>query len=554
MYIRDMWRKYSFTVFFLIVVFSTYCSAANETVFVNTAKSKLKILSIFGHLGKSHFDVFKPLLEELARRGHEITVISYFPRTDNAKAKEPLPNYKDINLVDPKVGVYVDIIDLQQISHSFFRLVHELSLLRFMADFACSTGLRNPAITEFLRSDEKFDVIITENFNTDCFLGFIHRFKAPYLALSSHQIMAWTNDDMGNEDNPSYIPVIFLGLTRPMDFLNRIKNAVTLPFVKAVYEYWFRYADQVIANEVFGSDLPKLQKIAQQSNALLVNTHGSLHGSRPQLPNVVEIGGIHIPSRINPLPKDIAEFLNSAHDGVLFFSLGSMIKSTTMPQEKLDAILKVLGSIPRKVIWKWETDELPRKMDNIMTRKWLPQFDVMNHPNIKCYLGHGGLLGLSEAVYVGLPMILIPMFGDQFHNSAAAKTRGSAVVLSFNDLSEQSLRHALDACFNNTSYRENAQRLSEAYRDRPATPLETAVWWTEYIARGNGNPYLRSEGADLPWYQRHLIDVALVLIIVSTALIYIFFRLIKLLLSLLSAVKGKAGSQVGEKSKWKKKD
>lgn len=104
------------------------------------------------------------------------------------------------------------------------------------------------------------------------------------------------------------------------------------------------------------------------------------------------------------------------------------------------------------------------------------------------------------------------------------------------------------------SYRENAQRLSKAYRDRPATPLETAVWWTEYIARGNGNSYLRSEGADLLWYQYHLIDVALVLIIVSTALIYIFFRLIKLLLSLLSAVKGKAGSQAGEKSKWKKKD
>ncbi|KMQ95392.1 udp-glucuronosyltransferase 2a3 [Lasius niger] len=378
MYIRDMWRIYSFIVLFLIAVFSTYCSAANETVFVNTDKSRLKILGVFGHLGKSHFDVFKPLLEELARRGHEITVISYFPRTDNAKAKEPLPNYKDINLVDPKVSVYVNVIDLEQISHSFFRLVNEFLLLRFMADFACSTGLRNPVITEFLRSDEKFDVILTENFNTDCFLGLIHRFKAPYLALSSHQIMPWTNDDMGNEDNPSYIPAIFLGFARPMNFLNRMTNAVALPLFKAAYEYWFRAADQVVASEVFGSDLPKLNKIAQQSKALLVNTHSSLHGSRPQLPNVVEIGGLHIPSRINPLPKDVAEFLDSARDGVLYFSLGSMIKSTTMPQEKLDAILKMLGSIPRKVIWKWETDELPRKMDNIMTRKWLPQFDVMS--------------------------------------------------------------------------------------------------------------------------------------------------------------------------------
>lgn len=556
MYIRDMWRLYSCIVLLIAVLSSTYCSAVNDTSFVNTDKTKLKILSVFGHFGKSHFDVFKPLLEELARRGHEITVISYFPRTESAKAKEPLPNYKDISLADPKVGVYgVNVMDLGQINHSLFFIVKQLFLVRNLADIVCNEGLRNPLITEFLQTDEKFDVILTESFNTDCFLGFVHRFRpTPYLALSSHQSMPWVNSDMGNVNNPSFIQTIFLGLSKPMNFFDRMINTMTSLICNAAYSYWFRVVDQVVANEVFGSDLPKLEEIAQQSKALLVNTHSSIHGGRPQLPNVVEVGGLHIPSRISPLPKDIAKFLDNANEGVLFFSLGSLIKSTTMPQKKLDAILKVLDSIPRKVIWKWESDELPRKIDNVMTKKWLPQFAVMNHPNVKCYLGHGGLLGLSEAVYVGLPMVLIPMFGDQFHNSAAVRSRGSATVLEYNDFNEQSLRQAIDVCFNDTSYRENAQRLSKAYRDRPATPLETAVWWTEYIARSNGAPYLHSEGADLPWYQYHLIDVALVLIIGSAALIYIFFRLIKLLLSFLGVFKGAAGSQAGKTNKMKKKD
>lgn len=117
-----------------------------------------------------------------------------------------------------------------------------------------------------------------------------------------------------------------------------------------------------------------------------------------------------------------------------------------------------------------------------------------------------------------------------------------------------SSKYFIQVSFSAFSYRENAQRLSKAYRDRPATPLETAIWWTEYIARGNGRFYFRGEGADLPWYQSRSIDVALVLIIVSTAFIYILFRLIKLLLSLLSAVKGTLGSQTGETSKRKKKD
>jgi glucuronosyltransferase len=549
-----MQRIYLSIILIFFVVFSTCCSAYNKTVFVNTTKTKLKILGVFGHLGKSHFDVFKPLLEELARRGHELTVLSYFPRTDNDKAKEPLPNYKDISLVDPKVGVFVDVVDLKLIDREWFLPIRHFHLLRFMADTACNIGLRNSAVKEFLQSDEKFDVILTEKFNTDCYLGFIHRFKAPYISMSSHQLMPWTNNDMGNTDDPSYIPLIFLGLTRPLNFFDRMRNALWMIYTKMAYEYWFRRMDQIIANEVFGPDLPNLKEIAQQSQAALVNTHNSIHGTRPHLQNIVEVGGLHISSRINPLPKDIAEFLDNAHEGVLFFSMGSMIKTSTISQEKLDAILEVIGSISRKVIWKWDADELPPKLDNVMVRKWLPQFDVMNHPNVKCYLGHGGLLGLSEGVYVGLPMVLIPMYGDQFHNSAAAETRGAAVVIEYENLNEQTLRHALDEVFNNTSYRENAQRLSRAYRDRPATPLETAVWWTEYVARGNGRFYFRSEGADLRWYQRYFIDVALVLIIVSAIFIYILFRLIKLLLSLLGAVKGTHGSYDGEKNRRKKRD
>lgn len=49
-------------------------------------------------------------------------------------------------------------------------------------------------------------------------------------------------------------------------------------------------------------------------------------------------------------------------------------------------------------------------------------------------------------------MVLIPMYGDQFHNAAMAKSRGVAKVLEFADLDESSLRHAIDEIFNNTKY------------------------------------------------------------------------------------------------------
>lgn len=75
-----------------------------------------------------------------------------------------------------------------------------------------------------------------------------------------------------------------------------------------------------------------------------------------------------------------------------------------------------------------------------------------DHPNVKCYFGHGGLLGLTEGVQSGVPMILMPIFGDQYSNAAAAQYRGVAIILEYNDFTEEKLRSAMDQIFNDTRY------------------------------------------------------------------------------------------------------
>lgn len=51
-----------------------------------------KILGIYGHPGKSHHTFGEVILTELAKRGHEVTMVSAFP------LKKPIPNYRDIYL------------------------------------------------------------------------------------------------------------------------------------------------------------------------------------------------------------------------------------------------------------------------------------------------------------------------------------------------------------------------------------------------------------------------------------------------------------------------
>jgi len=69
--------------------------------------------------------------------------------------------------------------------------------------------------------------------------------------------------------------------------------------------------------------------------------------------------------------------------------------------------------------------------------------------------------------------------------------------------------------------RENAQRLSHIIRDQPLTPLEQALYWTEYVIRHKGAPHLRSTVLDLTWYQYFLLDVIAVLALPSVSILII---------------------------------
>lgn len=363
-------------MFLVILVIFISCTKSSEN-FKSFSKKKLRILGVFHHPGKSHFDVFKPLLEELAKRGHDITVVSFFPRNINDTSVEYLSNYKDISLIG-SVNVWLNVVDLNMINYSFLNHFLELFKLREWGLQHCEATLNLPDVQKLIHSkNEKFDLILTENFNSDCFLGFVYKFSTPFIALTSHQIMPWGYDRMGSPDNPSYISSTFLGLSSKMNFQERVINTIFTNVAKLIYNTAYQWSTQKIVNDAFGVNIPSLNEIARQTSGYLHNTHYSLHGSKPIVPNVVEIGGIHI-GKAKPLPEDIKRFLDDANEGALLFSWGSMVRASTLPKEKLMAILQVLSNIPRKVIWKWETDQLPEKPKNVMITKWLPQYDVMS--------------------------------------------------------------------------------------------------------------------------------------------------------------------------------
>lgn len=79
--------------------------------------------------------------------------------------------------------------------------------------------------------------------------------------------------------------------------------------------------------------------------------------------------------------QNIEKWINESSEGVIYFSLGSMIKGHTFPEDKKQAFLKAFGRLSSyRVLWKWENETMANKPDNVMTQKWMPQFDILCKP------------------------------------------------------------------------------------------------------------------------------------------------------------------------------
>ncbi|XP_047655379.1 UDP-glucuronosyltransferase 2C1-like [Phacochoerus africanus] len=477
----------------------------------------------------SHWINLKVILEELHLRGHEITILVPLPNLLLDHTKIPfnveilqLPITKETLIEELNIILYTASFELQNLSWwnmqvELTKIVKSFSLI---GKRVCDSAVTNKELLNRLQA-AKFDVCIADPLS---FCGelvaellsipFVYTFRFSY-GYVLERLCA------GLPMPSSYVPGSMSRLTDKMTFMQRLKNWLLYTISDVLYSYyvfpeWDEYYSQVLGKPT------TLCETMGKAEMWLIRTSWDFEFPYPSLPNLEFVGGLHC-KPAKPLPKELEEFVQSSgKDGVIVFTLGSMIKNLT--EERSNMIASALAQIPQKVLWRY-TGKKPETLGaNTRLYEWIPQNDLLGHPQTRAFITHCGTNGIYEAVYHGIPMVGIPMFGDQHDNIARLQAKGAAVELNLHTMTSSDLLNALEAVINNPSYKENAMKLSRIHHDQPIKPLDRAVFWIEFVMRHKGAKHLRPASHDLTWYQYHSLDVIGFLLACVATIIFLVIK------------------------------
>ncbi|XP_003222407.1 UDP-glucuronosyltransferase 2A1 isoform X1 [Anolis carolinensis] len=466
----------------------------------------------------SHWMHMKSVIHELTARGHRVTVVmaSSYQAAESSESSNfhveviPVPfTRKEMEMLTQD-ALYLWSYETHKIPFwdSFIKIYSHLMKMQSKYKSFCDNVFWNEKLLQKLES-AAFDVLISDGVMPGGEL-LAEKLRVPFL----YSLRLTPGNTMericGHVPAPSsYVPTGLVGLTDRMSFMERTANMLTYLSLDIMFHHFFNKDWDQYFSDVLGKPTT-LCEIMGKAEIWLIRTYWDFEFPRPLLPNFEYVGGLHC-QPAKPLPKEMEEFVQSSGEhGIVVFSLGTMIQNLT--DEKGNLVALAFSRLPQKVVWRYKGKRPETLGTNTRIYDWIPQNDLLGHPKTKAFITHGGTNGIYEAIYHGIPMIGIPMFGDQSDNIAHVCAKGMAIELNINTMTAQDLVDAVNTIIHNTTYKENAVRLSQIHHDQPMKPLDRAVFWIEFVMRHKGAKHLRVAAHDLTWYQYHCLDVIAFLI------------------------------------------
>lgn len=161
-------------------------------------------------------------------------------------------------------------------------------------------------VQQLLAIDQKFDLVICEQFFQEATYILAHKYQAPLALVTTfgncmrHNIIA---------RNPMQLATVlpeFLDVKNPTSFWGRLRSLYFTVYEFIWWKYWFlEKQEQLVKKYVTNltEPVPSLYEMQRKASLMLVNSHFSFDGPVAYLPNIIEIGGIHLSKSDGELPN-----------------------------------------------------------------------------------------------------------------------------------------------------------------------------------------------------------------------------------------------------------
>ncbi len=157
--------------------------------------------------------------------------------------------------------------------------------------------------------------------------------------------------------------------------------------------------------------------------------------------------------------------LERGDEPVVYLSLGSLASGDVELMRGL--IASLAGSRHRVIVSKGPQHEELELPANMTGEEFLPQTSIL--PQVDAVITHGGNNTVTESLAFGKPMVLLPVFWDQYDNAQRMHETGFGIRLDTYGHAPEELPAAVDRLLGDAALRERLDALSGRLRSAPGT-------------------------------------------------------------------------------------
>ncbi|MCM3772293.1 glycosyl transferase [Priestia aryabhattai] len=177
---------------------------------------------------------------------------------------------------------------------------------------------------------------------------------------------------------------------------------------------------------------------------------------------------------------------NISNDKLIFISMGTVFNQQP---ELYRTCFEAFGKSSAKVILsigkQTGIDQFKDIPANFIVRNYVPQLEILQQADI--FITHGGMNSSSEGLYFGIPLLVIPVMGDQPIVAKRIEELGAGLQLNRHELDAVTLRNATEQVLSNPAFKEKSLEVGKSLKEAGGykKAVEAILNFKENVTKNN---------------------------------------------------------------------